>query len=95
MAEGVSESLENEIRFSRHASARLEKREITLTTAMATQLKGAVNKLEQKGGRCALVMFSQLAMLVSVSKRTVITVIGREQLQNNLFTDIDSVIFIA
>ncbi len=95
MSGQVIESIENEIRFSKHASARLEKREIDWTAAMATQLTNAVSQLEQKGGRCALVMFQQLAMLVSVTKRTVITVIGREQLQNNLFTDIDSVIFIA
>ncbi len=91
----VAELFENEIRFSKHASKRLEKREIEWTSAMAAELKNAVHKLEQKGGQCALVMFNQLAMLVSISKRTVITVIGREQLQNNLFTDIDSVIFIA
>jgi len=95
MAQMVSQSIENEIRFSGHASARLEKRGINWTAVMASQLTGAVAKLEKKGGRSALVMFEQLAMLVSVSKRTVITVIGREQLQDNIFTDIDSVIFIA
>ncbi len=83
------------VTFSKHASLRLEKRDIALTQGMLQQLSGAVTSLERKGGRLALVMFAQAAMLVSVTGRTVITVIGRDQLQNNIFTDIDSVIFVA
>lgn len=83
------------VKFSRHAAARLEKREIAVNQGMLQQLGSAISTLEKKGGRLSLVMFEQLAMLVSVSKRTVITVIGKDQLMNNIFTDIDSVIFVA
>ncbi len=82
------------IRFSRHANARLERRNISFTAGMMAQLDKALDSLAGKNGRSALVLFEQLALLVSVSKRTVITVIGRDQLQNNVFTDIDSVIFV-
>ncbi len=82
------------IHFSKHANARLEKRNIDFTRGMMSQLESAFDSLAGKNGRSALVLFEQLALLVSVSKRTVITVIGRDQLQNNIFTDIDSVIFV-
>ena len=82
------------VRFSKHANERLRQRDICLSDLMLGQLEQAVNSLTRKNGRSALVMFEQLALLVSVSKRTVITVIGREQMQGNLFTDIDSVIFV-
>lgn len=83
------------IKFSKHANQRLQKRGFELSPDMLTQLATAVNSLACKGGRSSLVMFDQLALLVSVTKRTVITVIGREQLHENIFTDIDSVIFVS
>lgn len=84
-----------DIRFSKHARLRLEKRGLRLSGAMQRQLIGAINSLEHKGGRSSLILFEQLAMLVSVTTRTVITVIGREQLEENVFTAIDSVIFVS
>ena len=83
------------VRFSRHTDARLSQRGLQLSVPMRSQLAAAVDTLAGKGGRSALVMFDQLVMLVSVSKRTVITVMGRENLGKNIFTDIDSVIFIS
>ena len=82
------------LRFSRHACERLEKRGIHLSNGMHRELERAVSALTHKGGRQALVMFEQLALLVSISKRTVVIVIGREQLKTRMFTDIDSVIFV-
>lgn len=83
------------IKFSKHANQRLQKRGLELSAETLAQLATAVNSLACKGGRSSLVMLDQLALLVSVTKRTVITVIGREQLQENVFTDIDSVIFVS
>lgn len=83
------------VRFSRHANQRLGQRGLHLSDPMLGQLAAAVDTLAGKGSQSALVMCDQLIMLVSVSKRTVITVMGRETLGKNIFTDIDSVIFIA
>ncbi len=83
------------VRFSRHADERLRRRGLQISTSMRVQLITAIDTLAGKGGRSALVMFDQLILLVSVSKRTVITVMGRESLNKNVFTDIDSVIFIS
>ena len=83
------------VKFSKHANQRLQKRGIELSPDTLTQLATAVSSLACKGGSSSLVMFDHLALLVSVTKRTVITVIGREQLQENVFTDIDSVIFVS
>ena len=84
-----------EVKFSKHARQRLEQRGLQLSPTTQNQLVSALDTLSHKGGRSSLILFDQLAMLVSVTKRTVITVIGREQLAENAFTDIDSVIVVS
>lgn len=85
----------SELVFSRHADRRLRDRHLQISTTLMEQLITAVDSLARKGSRSALIMTEQLALLVSVSNRTVITVIANEQLKQQLFTDIDSALFLS
>ena len=49
-------------------------------------------KLAEKGGRESLVIMGDLALIVSVTNKTVITAINGENIRNNVFTNIDSAV---
>ena len=79
-----------QLRFSQHARERLQTRGIDLSPGDLDKLTSAVDSLARKGGRESLVMLGDAAFVVSVRNRTVVTALDREQLQNNVFTNIDS-----
>ncbi len=81
------------LRFSSHAKARLNSREISLTEQEIEKLHSAIQTVESKGGRESLVVFPDKSFLVSVPNRTVITVFSNNNLEERVITNIDSVIF--
>jgi len=80
------------IRFSRHASERMQSRGITFNPQQLQRLESAIEQINIKGGRESLVMLDDTAMVVSVKNDTVVTVVGKDQLKNNVFTNIDSAV---
>jgi flagellar operon protein len=80
------------VRFSAHAQTRLQSRKIALDSGHIDRLQGAVQKAASKGSRDALVLMDDLAMVVSVTNRTVVTVVDKENLKQNVFTNIDSAV---
>jgi flagellar operon protein len=78
------------VQFSQHARQRLALRRVVWGAEEGSRLAGAVQALASKGGRTSLVLLDDLALVVSVPNRTVITAVrSREQ---NVFTNIDSAI---
>jgi flagellar operon protein len=86
----VQEHTNSELSFSWHARQRLEQRQLNISEKELERLDKAVLALNRKGGKLALVLLDQLAMLVSISNRRVITIAAREQLEQSVFTNIDS-----
>ncbi|WP_051689538.1 hypothetical protein [Pelobacter seleniigenes] len=78
--------------FSRHAKQRLEQRQLVLSPPEIARLERAVENLAGKGGKLSLVLLGQLAMVISIANAKVITVVGQEQLKQNVFTNIDSAV---
>lgn len=81
-----------ELKFSKHAQERLATRQIQLNDADMSHLAQAVTRAEEKGARDSLVLLRDLAFIVSVPNRTVVTAMGGESIQQNVFTNIDSAI---
>lgn len=79
-----------ELSFSWHARQRLDQRQLNISEDELDRLDKAVIALNRKGGKLSLVLLDQLAMLVSISNRRVITIAAREQLEQSVFTNIDS-----
>ena len=69
---------------------RLGQRQLAVTPEMQHRLEGAVDKLAAKGGREAIVMMDKLAVVVSVTNRTVITAVDQDGMKDQVFTNIDS-----
>lgn len=81
------------VKFSSHASKRLELRNIHLSESDITKLNGAVEKAEQKGAKDSLVMMDDTAFIVNIKNKTVVTALPVEHGGDNVFTNIDSVVF--
>lgn len=80
----------SELKFSKHASMRMQSRQIDLTANQWERLEGGVEKAGEKGIRESLVMVDNLAFIVNVSNNTVITAVGEGE--DKIFTNIDGAI---
>ena len=83
--------LEN-VKFSRHAQERIAQREINLQQDHLLRLQDAMKKAQVKGARESLILLDDLAFVVSIKNRTVITAVDSESRKGNVFTNIDSAI---
>ena len=80
------------LRWSAHARDRLAQRQIAVTPEVAQRLEDAVAKAAAKGAKESLVLVDNLAFVVSVTNRTVITAVDQEGLREQVFTNIDSAV---
>jgi flagellar operon protein len=81
------------VKFSNHALKRLESRNIHLDDIELNKIESAVNRAELKGAKDSLVMMRDKAFIVNIPNRTVITAMQVGEEQDNVFTNIDSVVF--
>lgn len=79
-----------DVRFSRHATARLESRGIALSDGDLGDISDAVDRLQEKGARESLLLMGDHAFVVGVPRRTVITAMTRQEAVGSIFTNIDS-----
>jgi flagellar operon protein len=90
----LSQTMGN-VKFSQHATQRLQTRNINLSNDQMNQLKSAVDKAAQKGARESLILMNNdLALVVSVTNRTVITAMDGSSIRDNVFTNIDSAVIV-
>jgi flagellar operon protein len=82
----------NALKFSAHAQTRIQSRQIQLGSLEMQRIENAVQKAAGKGSRESLVLLDQTALVVSVPNRTVITVVDKDNLRQNVFTNIDSAV---
>ncbi len=82
----------NEVKFSKHAQERLEERNIRLDHDDITNLNNAVSLAEKKGANDSLVFLRDMAFIVSVKNKTVVTAMQGESMKANVFTNIDSAV---
>lgn len=91
--------LENQItagglKFSAHAQQRLASRNIQLTPADLAKIKNAVDQAALKGAKDSLIMMDNMAFVVSVKNRTVVTAVDDASMKEHVFTNIDSAVII-
>jgi flagellar operon protein len=86
--------LTDRLKLSGHAQTRLASRNIELGKEEWDRVLGGVDKAAEKGSKESLVMLDDIALVVSVRNRTVITAMDRENLKNNVFTNIDSAVIV-
>jgi flagellar operon protein len=82
------------INFSRHARERLLSRGVAISEEKLAQLSDAIDKAAQKGSKDTLILDSEAAYVASVPNRTIITAFSRANLQEGIFTSIDSAVIL-
>lgn len=82
------------ITFSKHAMLRMSERKITLTDNHLDRLNEAVRRAGQKGVKDTLVLMDKMAFIVSVNSCTVVTALDGNDIEGNVFTQIDGAVII-
>ncbi|MFN8455287.1 MAG: TIGR02530 family flagellar biosynthesis protein [Anaerolineae bacterium] len=80
------------VRLSAHAQRRLQTRNIPFGSDEAVRLEQAVEKAASKGSRESLILMDDLALVVNIKNRVVVTAVDAESRKENIFTNIDSVV---
>ena len=83
------------LKFSRHAESRMEQRGITLQPESMMKIMNAVEEAASKGAKDSLIVYRDIAMIVNVPSRTVVTAMEGKQMKSNVFTQIDSAVILS
>ena len=88
----ILKSKVDELKFSAHAQSRLKSRNIAMTPQVMEKLSKAVSGAQSKGAKNSLVLLADMAFIVNVPNRTVVTAMDGESIRDNVFTNIDSAV---
>ncbi|NWF90383.1 MAG: flagellar protein [Ignavibacteriaceae bacterium] len=83
----------DKLKFSSHAIKRLEERKITLNNDEMLKINSAIERAETKGAKDSLVMMNSTAFIVNIPNKTIVTAMPIDNGTENIFTNIDSVVF--
>lgn len=84
----------SELKFSKHATQRLDDRNIELTKEQSQRLEEGVIKASEKGITDSLVLVDTLAFIVNVPNHTVVTAMDQTESDENIFTNIDGAVIV-
>lgn len=82
------------VRFSKHASLRLNDRNIELSNSQLDRLNAGWQKASAKGINESLVLVDQLAFIVNVKNSMVVTAMDQTEASENVFTNIDGAVIV-
>lgn len=83
-----------DIKFSKHATKRLINRNMNISSGEMERLENAFNQAKSKYVKDALIIMDNKAFIVNVNSKTIITTVSKEQLKDNVFTNIDGAVII-
>jgi flagellar operon protein len=82
------------LRFSNHAIDRMQARGIRFSPDDLAKFESAMGKAEAKGAKNTLLLSDAAAMIVNIKDKTVVTVMDKANLKENVFTNIDSTVMV-
>lgn len=85
---------EEKLKFSKHAESRLQSRNINLSTPQMDRIIEGVDKAGAKGVRDSLILMDDVAFVVNIENRMVITAASKNELRENVFTNIDGAVIV-
>ena len=83
-----------EISFSKHADLRAKERNIAIEAADLRRLGEACDRAAGKGVRDALIVMNDSAFIVNAGSKTVVTVVDKNEMKDNIFTNIEGAVFL-
>lgn len=91
---GAENKLNHGINLSTHAMKRLQERQIDFNGEEYMKVKDAMAKIAAKGGKNSLIVSDKAAYIVDVANNKVVTAVDKNNMSENVFTKIDSTMFI-
>ena len=85
---------QGEVKFSKHATSRLNDRGINLSENQINRLNEGTVKASAKGIKESLVIVDQMAFIVNIPNNTVVTAMNQREASENVFTNIDGAVII-
>lgn len=82
------------LKFSNHAIDRMRSRGINFPPEQMKNIENGVARAAAKGAKDTLVLAGDNALIVSVKNNTVVTVMDRAAMKENVFTNIDSTVVV-
>lgn len=83
------------VRFSHHAEQRLKQRGIEFKPDQIAKLDSAINQVAKKGAKDSLILMQDVALIVNVKQKTVVTAMDGPSMKDNVFTQIDSAVIVS
>ncbi|PKM95713.1 MAG: flagellar biosynthesis protein [Firmicutes bacterium HGW-Firmicutes-1] len=80
------------IKFSKHANMRLDSRNIKLTDEQILKIQNGISKAEEKGIKESLVLIDNIALVVNIENKTVVTALDQQETRDYVFTNIDGAV---
>lgn len=82
------------LKLSAHAERRLKERNIVLNNEDMAKIEDAVTRAAAKGSRESLVLYGDIALVASITNRTLITAMDGDSLKEHVITNIDSAVIV-
>jgi flagellar operon protein len=83
-----------EVSFSKHADLRARERNIAIEAADLDRLSEACDRATGKGVRDALIVMNDSAFIVNARSKVVVTVVDKNEMKDNIFTNIEGAVFL-
>lgn len=82
------------VAFSKHAMLRAEERGIEVDDTLMDQLTSSVERAQAKGATNILAFDATRAFIINVPHGRVITTMSQEEMEENIFTNIDGAVLL-
>lgn len=82
------------LKFSKHAGARLNDRNIQLTQEQMQRLQEGTKKANEKGIKESLMIMDNMAFIVNIKNQVVVTAMDSSANTDNIFTNIDGAVIV-
>lgn len=89
-----NKTVNGSLQFSKHAAMRLNSRDINLSNDQLKRLETGVEKAVKKGINDSLVLIDDIALVVNVKNKIVITAMNKDSNNDNVFTNIDGAVIV-
>ncbi len=88
----IEKSNTSSVQFSKHAFMRLNDRNVVLSSEQLKRVENGVDKASKKGINDSLVLVDDIALVVNVKNKVVITAMNGDN--DNIFTNIDGAVIV-
>jgi flagellar operon protein len=82
------------LKFSNHAVERMSQRGISFSPDQMTKIENGARMAAQKGAKETLILADDSALIVNLKDNTIVTVMDKNAMKENVFTKIDATVMV-